>query len=715
MLSRDPDRHCPPGQDCGLARLRLRSLSEHMKLAANWWREEKSAANGFATFFSTHHEARSVLCPDRPRRTERILNNARVLCAVVGLMLGLGGAVRATSVIPIADSELYRRADLVVYGVVVSSETAEDARGWPETVTTIRPARVVKGWLGGDLTLHQAGGMLSDGRFFKLWGRPEYTPGHEVVVFAIARAEGDYQTAEMLLGKFEVERDQTGRLFAVPSLAEGPHAEVAIERLPAAGQDPQAESAREEFPAARFLPGPRRPVQTWEEWNASPRDLAGFLDFLDAGGGAPLEESAEPVGPLEAVVHETERSGLTPQWGNINGSLWRYNNGATAGWQLVGTANMTGGGVAEATNALATWTTDPNSTINYTLNSSASNQIQLSAASSPCGWSTCVTSSGGVVGCGGPSGGGSNSWRGESYTTITSGTVWLRCYATANAFGSVLTQSFLTHELGHTLGLAHPDQTASPHDVCLGDENAAIMRSVAQNRTTLGTDDQDAIRWLYGDGGNHCTSSTPTISGVTPPFGPLSGGTPVTITGTNFQNGATVTIGGAAATGVAFVNSTTLTAFTPAGTGTVAVVVTNPDAQTATLLSSFTYQDTSSFYTLPPCRILDTRNPNGTLGGPALTANASRNFTVVGQCGVPSSARALSVNVTVAQVAATGDLRIYAAGGSLTAATTINYRAGVTRANNATVSPSAGGAVTVRCDQPSGTVQLIIDVNGYYQ
>ena len=41
------------------------------------------------------------------------------------------------------------------------------------------------------------------------------------------------------------------------------------------------------------------------------------------------------------------------------------------------------------------------------------------------------------------------------------------------------------------------------------------MRSIVQSRTTLGTDDQDAIRWLYGDGGNSCTSSgPPTVSAI---------------------------------------------------------------------------------------------------------------------------------------------------------------------------------------------------------
>ncbi|MGH9366669.1 MAG: matrixin family metalloprotease, partial [Thermoanaerobaculia bacterium] len=509
-----------------------------MRLPVLGWREEKSAAGGPATLFSLRHEApplrrasgaRASSSPSGRGRTVRIRNRAHVW-GVLCLLLGLGGEAAATSVIPIGDRELFRRADLVVYGVVASSETVEDPRGRPETVTEIQPILVVKGALAGNLVLRQAGGVLPDGRFFKLWGRPEYTVGHEVIVFAIARPEGDYQTAEMLLGKFEVERDDAGRLFAVPDLARGPHPGVTVHRLPVAPDAEHWETGSDELPSARFLPEPQRRAPLSEQWNDSPREIARFLDFLDAGAAAPLELSESPVGRLEAVVHPADRAGLAPQWGYINNNRWRWNNGATAGWAFDGTANMTGGGTAQATGALAAWTNDPNSTINYTANPAASNPLHLSAFSSPCGWSTCL-SGGGVIGCGGPAGGGSNSWRGDSYYTITSGEVWLRCYATFNGFGSVTTQSVLTHELGHTLGLGHSDQNFSPHDTCSGDESAAMMRSSAQNRTTLGTDDQDAIRWIYGDGGNSCTSlPAPTVSSVTPSFGSIAGGTATTIT-----------------------------------------------------------------------------------------------------------------------------------------------------------------------------------------
>jgi hypothetical protein len=64
----------------------------------------------------------------------------------------------------------------------------------------------------------------------------------------------------------------------------------------------------------------------------------------------------------------------------------------------------------------------------------------------------------------------------------------------------------------------------------------------------------------------------------------------VTITGTNFVSGATVTIGGTLAQDVSVVNSTSLTATTPSGTaGSASVVVTNPDNQVSNSDVTYTY------------------------------------------------------------------------------------------------------------------------------
>ena len=81
------------------------------------------------------------------------------------------------------------------------------------------------------------------------------------------------------------------------------------------------------------------------------------------------------------------------------------------------------------------------------------------------------------------------------------------------------------------------------------------------------------------------------LTSITPNLGPIAGGTPITLTGTYFQDSATVTIGGVSATDVTVLSETEIAATTPAvGTvGVYDVVVTNPDEQSSTLPYGFTY------------------------------------------------------------------------------------------------------------------------------
>ena len=82
----------------------------------------------------------------------------------------------------------------------------------------------------------------------------------------------------------------------------------------------------------------------------------------------------------------------------------------------------------------------------------------------------------------------------------------------------------------------------------------------------------------------------PTVTAIAPSSGPASGGTGVTITGTGFQPGATVSLGGTAASTVVVGSSTSITATTTAhAAGAVNVVVTNPDSQSGSLANSYTY------------------------------------------------------------------------------------------------------------------------------
>jgi len=112
---------------------------------------------------------------------------------------------------------------------------------------------------------------------------------------------------------------------------------------------------------------------------------------------------------------------------------------------------------------------------------------------------------------------------------------------------------------------------------------------------------------------------------------------------------------------------------------------------------------------------VDTRGATGPYGGPALAANADRTFVLAGQCGIPVDASSVALNVTITQPTAAGDLRIVPAGGSLPLVSTLNWRPGQTRANNAIALLGTGGAITVHVDQSSGTVHLVVDVVGYYK
>jgi uncharacterized protein YuzB (UPF0349 family) len=86
------------------------------------------------------------------------------------------------------------------------------------------------------------------------------------------------------------------------------------------------------------------------------------------------------------------------------------------------------------------------------------------------------------------------------------------------------------------------------------------------------------------------SSPSPTVTSVSPPSGSTSGGTQVTITGTNFASGASVTFGGTAATLVTVVSGTSITATTPAhAAGAANVVVANSSGQSGTLTNGYTY------------------------------------------------------------------------------------------------------------------------------
>jgi len=117
-----------------------------------------------------------------------------------------------------------------------------------------------------------------------------------------------------------------------------------------------------------------------------------------------------------------------------------------------------------------------------------------------------------------------------------------------------------------------------------------------------------------------------------------------------------------------------------------------------------------SFYALTPCRVADTRLPNGPFGGPSLLG--TRTYAVPSSsCGVPSGAQAYSLNATVWPATSFLNwLTLWPAGGAMPVVSTLNSWDGRLVANAAIV-PTTNGSISAYA---SDLTTFIFDINGYF-
>jgi uncharacterized membrane protein len=156
---------------------------------------------------------------------------------------------------------------------------------------------------------------------------------------------------------------------------------------------------------------------------------------------------------------------------------------------------------------------------------------------------------------------------------------------------------------------------------------------------------------------------------------------------------------------------------TPAGTnGGVSVYASDATQFILDIEGYFVPAGTSTagleFFPLTPCRIADTRNATGSLGGPFLASNTARSFPVQSSsCGIPSSAKAYSLNVTAVPHSSLGFLSLWPSGEAQPVVSTLNALTGAVTANAAIVPAGTGGDISVLVSDAS---DVILDVNGYF-
>lgn len=168
----------------------------------------------------------------------------------------------------------------------------------------------------------------------------------------------------------------------------------------------------------------------------------------------------------------------------------------------------------------------------------------------------------------------------------------------------------------------------------------------------------------------------PTFTSITPNAGPTTGGTAVTIVGTNFVNGGSfdVRIGTTSASSVTWVSPTQITAVTPVGTlGAKNVIITNNDGQTVTGTNAYTYVSPPTFTSIAP-------QSGSTAGGNIVTITGT-NFigtTAVAFDGTPATGitvqSATKITATVpAHAAGVVDVTVTTPGGIATGTNAYTY------------------------------------------
>lgn len=174
-----------------------------------------------------------------------------------------------------------------------------------------------------------------------------------------------------------------------------------------------------------------------------------------------------------------------------------------------------------------------------------------------------------------------------------------------------------------------------------------------------------------------------------------------------FGSATVVTLTPSPALGSAF------TGWSGACTGTGSCMVTMDAAKSVTAGFDLAGPVGLDYYTIAPCRVLDTR----TAGGP-LVSGVPRTLAVTGLCGVPADAVAVAINITALTPPSNGRITIFPGGAALPATSSINFATGNTLANNGIVALAADLSGLLGAQSflsGGGQVDFTVDVVGYFK
>lgn len=613
-----------------------------------------------------------------------------------------------TFVVP-EDEEMVDKATAIVIGTVEGSYVQE--RDYIETVYELRVERALKGGVRADelLRIVSEGGAI-EGRGTIVPGSAHFVNGERVLLFLTFESQ-TWKVTDMVLGKFRFAQTPAGEHVLQREEAEikGWDRDGTVHRERVRREDgflrfiEQRMHGRGAMPAYFVAPEP-----TPSETQRSP--------FTSVIANAPFRAYTY----TDNVQDVNSPAYLPSRWANIAAGVAFYK---TSSQNISGAAD---GGVSVIQNGLAAWNNECGSVINLVYSGQR--------ATGSAGFDNIS-----VVEFNDPQNRIAGSWGGSGTVATTfisyndqhnfdsmlwwsigdSDVVFQNGYTAANASFATA----MTHEIGHGIGWRHSNAhyirnanfTDAPCNPGVEEcSSSAIMNSTAISSLgfTLQTWDINASQATYPGGscGGGCTppaiTAQPTSRTIT---AGQSTTLTVTATGTSLSyqwyQGTAPNTGSPAGTGPSLTVA-------PSATTSYWVRVSNAcgtvNSTTATVTVNAPPPATATrFFTVTPCRAADTRN-----GGPAPGHLA---FPVAGRCGIPSTAKAVSFNVTIVSPPADGFLTVYPTGSPLPGTSTLSYRGARTRANNAIIQLGSDGQVSVFNFNNIGAAHVILDVNGYFQ
>lgn len=415
--------------------------------------------------------------PSHPLKTA-----LRFVAILAGLLLMLSAPARATTIVRMSDEALTLGADAIVAGTVVAVGAERTHGGAIYTAVTLAVQEVLKGYVpSATVTLRERGGVL-DGEEVHVYGTPAYAPGESVIAFLTQDGEGRLRTSQMVLGKFTIEGEATGAPVAVRHLEDEGVIVVGAALL-------QSSDPAEHRPLAAFkdrirslvrmqpVPAMRGPLAaaTLAPATTAP-DVQGFKLFGNTRWFEPDEGR-----PVRLLVDQggDAKIGATASRNAIDAAFaaWTNVTGASIVLQSAGAATPTRDAFCDGASKIVF--NDPFEDV------------------------TDPSSCGGILAIGGYCAGtATRTVNGVEFKQIAEGDIifndgWGNC----SFWNQTNLAEVATHELGHTIGLAHStDASATMYSFAHFDGRGASVMA----------DDVAGLRFIYPETSGPTPVPTPT-------------------------------------------------------------------------------------------------------------------------------------------------------------------------------------------------------------